>query len=93
MNNREEGGDGGQKEMKEEKRMFYLDGHLSHKDGGEDIVGDCEKHPLLVQKMTIKRVKEEHDSNFLHPPEQIFVALLRYSPLNLKAEVQRAAER
>lgn len=52
MNNREEGGDVGQKEMKEEKRMFYLDGHLSHKDGGEDIVGDCEKHPLLVQKMT-----------------------------------------
>lgn len=65
--------------------MSYLDGHLSHKDGGEDIVGDCEKHPLLVQK--IKRVKEEHDSNFLHPPEQIFVALVRYSLLNLKAEV------
>lgn len=79
--------------MKEEKRMFYLDGHLSHKDGGEDIVGDCEKHPLLVQKKTFKRVKEEHNSNFLHPPEQIFVALVRYSPLNLKAKVQRAAER
>lgn len=59
MNNRGEGRDGGQKEMKEEKRMFYLDGHLSHKDGGEDIVGDCEKHPLLVQK---RREKSERQA-------------------------------
>lgn len=44
------GGDGKKTQMKGEKRMFYLDGHLSHKDGGEDIVGDGEKDPLLVQK-------------------------------------------
>lgn len=47
--------------------MFYLDGHLSHKDGGEDIVGDGEEDPLLVQKKEKKkRVKEERDGVFPH---------------------------
>lgn len=40
--------------------MFYLDGHLSHKDGGEDVVGDGEKDPLLVQK---KRELKEGKKN------------------------------
>lgn len=81
MNNGEHGGDEGQNQMKEGKRTFYLDSHLSHKDGGEDVVGDREEHPLLVQKKTIKRVKEEHGSTFLHPSDQMFVALLGSSPL------------
>lgn len=38
---------GEEKRGQEREARFYLDGHLGDKDGGEDVVGYCEEHPLL----------------------------------------------
>lgn len=37
-------------EWEEREARFYLDGHLGDKDGGEDVVGYREEHPLLWHK-------------------------------------------